>query len=155
MSRHMDEEHRLLSKIVPRHSRRKPMASRGRRLGLRFYSLLGHCSPCQPGRRRRRWWQNWGGPCGANVFEGFFGFKDEPVKSVKMKIETRSGILWRLPHEFALCSLQFRFDMPWAVVPAVPDSSNRLHLRACALKPFSPHLFNPSFGLTNLDAEDC
>ena len=29
------------------------------------------------------------------------------------------------------------------------------HLRACALKPFSPHLFNPSFGLTNLDAEDC
>ena len=30
-----------------------------------------------------------------------------------------------------------------------------IHLRACALKPFSPHLFNPSFGLTNLDAEDC
>ena len=25
-----------------------------------------------------------------------------------MKVETRSGILWRLPHEFALCSLQFR-----------------------------------------------
>ncbi|OLP75238.1 hypothetical protein AK812_SmicGene44999 [Symbiodinium microadriaticum] len=27
--------------------------------------------------------------------------------------------------------------------------------RACALKPVSPHLFNSSFGLTNLDAEDC
>ena len=25
------------------------------------------------------------------------------------------------------------------------------HLRACALKPFSLHFFNPSFGLTNLD----
>ena len=25
-----------------------------------------------------------------------------------MKVEIRSGILWRLPHEFALCSLQFR-----------------------------------------------
>ena len=39
----------------------------------------------------------WGGPCGAHVFEGFFGLEDEPVKSVKMKVETRSGILWRLP----------------------------------------------------------
>ena len=35
----------------------------------------------------------WGGPCGAHVFEGFFGLEDEPVKSVKMKVETRSGIL--------------------------------------------------------------
>ncbi|OLP90864.1 hypothetical protein AK812_SmicGene27494, partial [Symbiodinium microadriaticum] len=26
-----------------------------------------------------------------------------------------------------------------------------IHLRACALKPFSLHFFNPSFGLTNLD----
>ena len=26
-----------------------------------------------------------------------------------------------------------------------------LHLRACALKPFSLHFFNPSFGLANLD----
>ena len=34
----------------------------------------------------------WGGPCGAHVFEGFFGLEDEPVKSVKMKVETRSGI---------------------------------------------------------------
>ena len=46
----------------------------------------------------------WGGPCGAHVFEGFF--EDEPVKSGKMKVENkvRDG---RLPHEFALCSLQF------------------------------------------------
>ena len=36
---------------------------------------------------------NWGGPCGAHVFEGFFGLEDEPVKSVKMKVETGSGIL--------------------------------------------------------------
>ena len=28
----------------------------------------------------------WGGPCGAHVFEGFFGLEDEPVKSVKMKV---------------------------------------------------------------------
>ena len=34
---------------------------------------------------------NWGGPCGAHVFEGLFGLEDEPVKSVKMKVETRSG----------------------------------------------------------------
>ena len=47
----------------------------------------------------------------AHGFEGFFGLEDEPVKSVKMKVETRSGILWRLPHEFALCSLQFRFAL--------------------------------------------
>ena len=49
----------------------------------------------------------WGGLCGAHVFEGFFGL-DEPVQSVKMKVETRSRILYKLPHEFALCSLQFR-----------------------------------------------
>ena len=52
-----------------------------------------------------------GSPCGAHVFEGFFGLEDEPIKSVKMKVETRSGILWRLPHEFALCNLQFRFAL--------------------------------------------
>ena len=57
----------------------------------------------------------WGGPCGAHVFEGFFGLEDEPVKSVKMKVETRSG-LWRLPHEFALCSLQFRFALRVSVM---------------------------------------
>ena len=56
----------------------------------------------------------WGGPCGAHVFEGFFGLEDEPVKSVKMKVETRSGILWR--HEFALCSLQFRFALRVSVM---------------------------------------
>ena len=28
---------------------------------------------------------------------------------------------------------------------------NSKHLRASALKPFSLHFFNPSFGLTNLD----
>ena len=38
------------------------------------------------------------------MFEGFFGLEDEPVKSVKMKVETRSGILWRLPHEFVPCA---------------------------------------------------
>ena len=32
--------------------------------------------------------------CGAHVFEGVFGLEHEPVKSVKMKVETRSG----LPH---------------------------------------------------------
>ena len=58
----------------------------------------------------------WGGPCGAHVFEGFFGLEDEPVKSVKMKVETRSGILWRLPHEFALCSLQSRFALRVSVM---------------------------------------
>ena len=41
--------------------------------------------------------------CGAHVFEEFFGLEDEPVESVRIKIETRSGIL-RLPHEFALCT---------------------------------------------------
>ena len=64
-------------------------------------------------------WQQdhfWGGPCGAHVFEGFFGLEDEPVKSVKMKVETRSGILWRLPDEFALCSLQFRFALRVSVM---------------------------------------
>ena len=48
--------------------------------------------------------------------KGFFGLEDEPVKSVKMKVETRSGILWRLPHEFALCSLQFRFALRVSVI---------------------------------------
>ena len=47
-----------------------------------------------------------GRPLWRTRFERFFGLEDEPVKSVKMKVETRSGILWRLPHEFALCSLQ-------------------------------------------------
>ena len=32
-----------------------------------------------------------------------------------------------------------------------PLTWNTVHLRACALKPFSLHFFNPSFGLTNLD----
>ena len=36
--------------------------------------------------------------CGAHVFEGVFGLEHEPVKSVKMKVETRSGLLWRLLH---------------------------------------------------------
>ena len=86
------------------------------------------------------WLNNWGGPCGAHVFEVFFGLEDEPVKSVKMKVETRSadlalqgrdgggigadvrGVLrggfqgWRLPHEFALCSLQFRFALRVSVM---------------------------------------
>ena len=53
----------------------------------------------------------WGGPCGAHVFEGFLGLENEPVKSVKMKVETRSGILWKLPHEFALCSAAHDFGL--------------------------------------------
>ena len=52
----------------------------------------------------------WGGLCGAHVFEGFFGLEDEPVKSVKMKVETRSGI-WRLPHEFALPYAAYYFGL--------------------------------------------
>ena len=44
-----------------------------------------------------------------DTFSKVFGLEDEPVKSVKMKVETRSGKLWTLPREFALCSLQFRF----------------------------------------------
>ena len=58
----------------------------------------------------------WGGPCGAHVFEGFLGLENEPVKSVKMKVETRSGILWKLPHEFALCSSRFRFALRVSVM---------------------------------------
>ena len=34
-----------------------------------------------------------GRPLWPHVFEGFFGLEDKPVKSVKMKVETRSGIL--------------------------------------------------------------
>ena len=48
--------------------------------------------------------------------KSFFGLEDETVKSVKMKVEARSGILWRLPHEFALCSLQFRFALRVSVM---------------------------------------
>ena len=42
--------------------------------------------------------------CGAHVFEGFFGLEDEPVKSVKMKVETRT--LEALT-EFTLCAYNF------------------------------------------------
>ena len=35
---------------------------------------------------------SWGGLRGAHVFEGLFGL-DEPVRSVKMKVETRSDTL--------------------------------------------------------------
>ena len=49
----------------------------------------------------------------AHTFSNFSGVEDEPVKSVKMKVET-SRILWRIPHEssFALCSLQFSVCSP-------------------------------------------
>ena len=57
-----------------------------------------------------------GKPCGAHVFEEFFDLEDKPVKSVKAKVERRSGILWKLPHEFALCSLQFRFALRVSVM---------------------------------------
>ena len=70
----------------------------------------------QSNKCRKRYSRNCTGPCGAHVFEGFFGLKDELVKSVKMKVETRSGILWRLPHEFALCSLQFWFVLRVSVM---------------------------------------
>ena len=40
---------------------------------------------------RKRYSRNWGGPCGAHVFQEFFGLEHEPFKSVKMKVETRSG----------------------------------------------------------------
>ena len=38
----------------------------------------------QSNKCRKRYSRNWGGPCGAHVFEGFFGLEHEPVKSVKM-----------------------------------------------------------------------
>ena len=57
-----------------------------------------------------------GRPLWRTRFRRVFGLEDEPVKSVKMKVETRSGILWRLPHEFALCSLQFRFALRVSVM---------------------------------------
>ena len=47
-------------------------------------------------------------PAAHTFSKSFFGLEHEPFKPVKMKVETRSGMLWRLPHEFALCSLQFR-----------------------------------------------
>ena len=57
-----------------------------------------------------------GRPLWRTRFRRVFGLEDEPVKSVKMKVETRSGVLWRLPHEFALCSLQFRFALRVSVM---------------------------------------
>ena len=53
-----------------------------------------------------------GRPLWRTRFEGFFGFEDEPVKSVKMKVETRSGMLWRLPHEFCLVQLAISVCSP-------------------------------------------
>ena len=46
--------------------------------------------------------------------KGFSASKMNP--SNLSKVETRSGILWRLPHEFALCSLQFRFALRVSVM---------------------------------------
>ena len=67
-------------------------------------------SSLQSNKCRQRYSRNCTGrPLWRTRFRRFFGLKDEPVQSVKMKVETRSGILWRLLHEFALCSLQFRF----------------------------------------------
>ena len=56
-----------------------------------------------------------GGPCGAHVFEEFFGLEDEPVKSVKRRSKQGPGY-WRLPHEFALCSFLFRFALRVSVM---------------------------------------
>ena len=44
---------------------------------------------------------------------------------VKMKVETKVRVLWRLPHEFALCNLQFRFALRVSVTAGV---------RQCVLK---------------------
>ena len=78
------------------------------------------------------------GTPGAHVFKGFFGLEDEPVKSVKMKVETRSGILWRLPDEFALCSLQFRFALRVSVmfhcVEPHPQKNVKSNKRAVSTK---------------------
>ena len=72
----------------------------------------------------------------AHTFSKFFGLEDEPVKSVKMKVETRSRILW--PHEFALCSLQFRFALRVSVMfhCVEPHSQKKVkpHKRAVSTK---------------------
>ena len=60
----------------------------------------------------RTFFYNWGGACGAHVFEEFFGLEDESVKSVKMKVETKVGILWRLQHEFAFVQLTISVCSP-------------------------------------------
>ena len=84
-----------------------------------------------------------GKPCGAHVFEEFFDLEDKPVKSVKAKVERRSGILWKLPHEFALCSLQFRFALRVSVMfhcvephpqkKKLNPTNMRFRLKACKL----------------------
>ena len=72
----------------------------------------------QSNKCRKRYSRNCTGeaPVAHTFSKGFFGLEDEPVKSVKIKVETRSGRLWRLPHEFALCSLQFRFALRVSVM---------------------------------------
>ena len=60
----------------------------------------------------------------AHTFSKVFGLEDEPVKSAKMKVETRSGILWRLPHEFALY-LQFRFALRVSVTQRLQNTLNK------------------------------
>ena len=59
--------------------------------------------------------------CGAHVFEGFFGLKDEPP-NLSNEGRKRFGILWRLPHKFALCSLQFRFALRLSLGRVFPAS---------------------------------
>ena len=83
----------------------------------------------------------------AHVFEGFFGLEDEPVKSVKTKVETRSGILWRLPHEFALCSLQFRFTLDLSCFIVWPSRGNPTLKETQTLKPkrsSNPQMLEPT-----------
>jgi len=46
---------------------------------------------------KKRHSRNWEGTLLCTCFRRFFGCEHEPVKSVKMKVETRSELLWRLP----------------------------------------------------------
>ena len=63
----------------------------------------------QSNRCRKRCSRNCAGEVSvAHMFsKGFSASKMNPSNLSKMKVETRSGMLWRLPHEFALCSYNF------------------------------------------------
>ena len=54
--------------------------------------------------------------------------------------KTEARTLWNLRMQTHICTQYENFETELCK-----------HLRACALKPFSLHFFNPSFGLTNLD----
>ena len=72
----------------------------------------------------------------AHTSEGFFGLEDEPVKSVKMKVETGPGY-FRGFHISALCSLQFRFALVSVVFSCVvwnPIRKKTLNQQTCGTK---------------------